>query len=192
MRSSLSFRESEAFLFHTRLAHVSSALRERDPVRALDRLALMAQGVGGGTKIGECLAAFNRWHARRVHSFAHLRDDLSDGYDTGEPAAARSGDAGASPPLPAHRLAQSADRLGRLRAERARACRRRCRLSISSRRRITSTASRRSNLIWRGFDMSARHSRTGGASARPTAKPSRSRRSCARFRSPPPRRAPRR
>ena len=31
------FRESEAFLFHTRLAHVSSALRERHPQRALDR-----------------------------------------------------------------------------------------------------------------------------------------------------------
>ena len=47
---SLSFRESEAFLFHTRIAHVSSALRERDPVRAFDRLGLMAQGVGGGTR----------------------------------------------------------------------------------------------------------------------------------------------
>ena len=47
------FHESEAFLFHTRLAHVSSALRERDSARALDRLALMAAGVGGGTrKIG--------------------------------------------------------------------------------------------------------------------------------------------
>jgi len=46
------FRESEAFLFHTRLAHVSSALRERDRARALDRLALMEGGVGGGTKVG--------------------------------------------------------------------------------------------------------------------------------------------
>jgi uncharacterized protein with von Willebrand factor type A (vWA) domain len=81
----LSFRESEAFLFHTRLAHVSSALRERDPARALDRLALMAQGVGGGTRIGECLSAFNRWHARRViHSRACVMI-LSDGYDTGAP-----------------------------------------------------------------------------------------------------------
>jgi uncharacterized protein len=79
------FRESEAFLFHTRLTHVSSALRERDPARALDRLALMASGVGGGTKIGECLAAFNRMHARQ---FIHSRTCvmiLSDGYDTGPP-----------------------------------------------------------------------------------------------------------
>lgn len=79
------FRESEAFLFHTRLAHVSSALKERDPARALDRLALMAAGVGGGTKIGECLAAFNRVHAKRVIHSRTCVMILSDGYDTGPP-----------------------------------------------------------------------------------------------------------
>ncbi len=82
---SLSFRDSEAFFFHTRIAHVSSALRERDPARALDRLALMAEGVGGGTKIGECLEAFNRWHARRVIHSRTCVMILSDGYDTGAP-----------------------------------------------------------------------------------------------------------
>jgi uncharacterized protein with von Willebrand factor type A (vWA) domain len=79
------FRESEAFLFHTRLAHVSSALKERNPARALDRLALMAAGVGGGTKIGECLGAFNRIHARRVIHSRTCVMILSDGYDTGPP-----------------------------------------------------------------------------------------------------------
>ena len=49
------FREAEAFLFHTRLAHVSDAMNEKDAARALDRLSLMAQGVGGGTRIGESL-----------------------------------------------------------------------------------------------------------------------------------------
>ena len=34
------FREAEAFIFHTRLVHVSSALRERDAARAVDRLAV--------------------------------------------------------------------------------------------------------------------------------------------------------
>lgn len=82
---SQAFRESEAFLFHTRIAHVSSALRERDPVRALDRLSLMAQGIGGGTKIGECLATFNRWHARRVLHSRTCVMILSDGFDTGAP-----------------------------------------------------------------------------------------------------------
>ena len=80
-----SFRESEAFLFHTRLAHVSSALKERDPARALDRLALMAAGVGGGTKIGGCLAMFNRMHAKRVIHSRTCVMILSDGYDTGPP-----------------------------------------------------------------------------------------------------------
>ena len=75
-RSSQTFRESEAYLFHTRLAHVSAALRERHPQRALDRLSLMAAGVGGGTKIGDCLAEFNRIHAKRAHELPHLRDDL--------------------------------------------------------------------------------------------------------------------
>src|ERR1700758_4168822 len=47
------FREAEAFLFHTRLAHVSGAMKEKDAARALDRLSLLAQGAGGGTGIGE-------------------------------------------------------------------------------------------------------------------------------------------
>lgn len=80
-----SFREAEAFLFHTRLVHVSSALSERDAARALDRMGLMAQGVGGGTKIGEALADFNRWHAARVIHSRTCVMILSDGYDTCAP-----------------------------------------------------------------------------------------------------------
>ena len=79
------FREAEAFVFHTRLAHVSAPLRDRDVARAVDRLSLMAQGVGGGTRIGESLAAFNRWHARRVINSRTAVMIVSDGYDTGEP-----------------------------------------------------------------------------------------------------------
>jgi uncharacterized protein with von Willebrand factor type A (vWA) domain len=79
------FREAEAFVFHTRLAHVSPSLRDRDVARALDRLGLMAQGIGGGTRIGESLATFNRWHARRVINSRTAIMIVSDGYDTGEP-----------------------------------------------------------------------------------------------------------
>ncbi len=81
------FRESEAFVFHTRLAHVSASLRDRDVARAVDRLSLMAQGIGGGTRIGECLATFNRWHAKRVIHSRTVVMIVSDGYDTGEPEA---------------------------------------------------------------------------------------------------------
>jgi uncharacterized protein len=79
------FREAEAFVFHTRLAHVSASLRDRDVMRALDRLSLMAQGIGGGTRIGESLATFNRWHARRVINSRTAVMIVSDGYDTGAP-----------------------------------------------------------------------------------------------------------
>jgi uncharacterized protein with von Willebrand factor type A (vWA) domain len=79
------FREAEAFVFHTRLAHVSGSLRDRDVARAVDKLALMAQGIGGGTRIGESLATFNRWHARRVINSRTAVMIVSDGYDTGEP-----------------------------------------------------------------------------------------------------------
>ena len=79
------FREAEAFVFHTRLAHVSESLRDRDVTRAVDRLSLMAQGIGGGTRIGESLATFNRWHAKRVINSRTAVMIVSDGYDTGEP-----------------------------------------------------------------------------------------------------------
>jgi uncharacterized protein with von Willebrand factor type A (vWA) domain len=79
------FREAEAFVFHTRLAHVSDSLRDRDVARAVDRLSLMAQGIGGGTRIGESLATFNRWHAKRVINSRTAVMIVSDGYDTGAP-----------------------------------------------------------------------------------------------------------
>jgi uncharacterized protein with von Willebrand factor type A (vWA) domain len=79
------FREAEAFLFHTRLVHVSDALREKDTARALDRLGLMAEGVGGGTRVGEALATFNRWHAARVVHSRTCVMIFSDGYDTSPP-----------------------------------------------------------------------------------------------------------
>ncbi len=79
------FREAEAFVFHTRLAHVSASLRDRDVARAVDRMSLMAQGIGGGTRIGECLATFNRWHAKRVITARTAMMIVSDGYDTGAP-----------------------------------------------------------------------------------------------------------
>jgi uncharacterized protein with von Willebrand factor type A (vWA) domain len=81
------FREADAFLFHTRLAHVSAAMRERDVGRALERLSLLAQGAGGGTRIGESLATFNRWHAPTVIRSRTCVLIISDGYDTGPPAA---------------------------------------------------------------------------------------------------------
>ncbi len=60
-------------------------MRDRDVARAVDRLSLLAQGIGGGTRIGECLATFNRWHAKRVINARTAVMIVSDGYDTGAP-----------------------------------------------------------------------------------------------------------
>ncbi|MGZ3257159.1 MAG: vWA domain-containing protein [Croceibacterium sp.] len=73
------------FIFHTRITGVSEALRDPDPWRSQERLHLLAVGWAGGTRIGECLADFNRRHASRL---VHSRTGVivvSDGYDTGEP-----------------------------------------------------------------------------------------------------------
>jgi uncharacterized protein len=80
------FRQAEAFLFHTRLAYVSDAMKEKDAARALDRLSLLAQGAGGGTRIGESLKTFNRWHAARVIHSRTCVMIVSDGYETGDAA----------------------------------------------------------------------------------------------------------
>ena len=73
-----------SFIFHTRITSVSEALHDPDPWRAQERLHLLAQGWGGGTRIGESLAQFNREHAARlVHSRTAVLI-FSDGYDTGE------------------------------------------------------------------------------------------------------------
>src|SRR4051812_12528512 len=80
------FREAQAFLFHTRLALAPAARKGRDAPRALDRLSVMAQGAGGGTKIGESLQTFNRWHAARVIHSRTCVMIVSDGYETGDAA----------------------------------------------------------------------------------------------------------
>ncbi len=59
-------------------------MKERDAARALDRLSILAQGAGGGTRIGESLATFNRHHAARVIHSRTCVMIVSDGYETGD------------------------------------------------------------------------------------------------------------
>jgi uncharacterized protein with von Willebrand factor type A (vWA) domain len=82
---SAEWADIHSFIFHTGVTAVSQALHDPDPWRAQERLHLIAQGFGGGTRIGESLAQFNRDHAPRL---VHTRTAvivLSDGYDTGDP-----------------------------------------------------------------------------------------------------------
>ena len=79
------FEQAEAFAFHTRLVQLSTVLMERDPEKFADRLTLLAQGWSGGTKIGECLAAFNQQYAPSILTSRSMVIVVSDGFDTGEP-----------------------------------------------------------------------------------------------------------
>ncbi|ARE82472.1 VWA domain-containing protein [Roseovarius mucosus] len=78
---------TDAWLFHTRLVRISDALRDPDPLRALNRLSLLADGFGGGSKIGASLADFARGPARHGVNSRTVVVILSDGYDTDAPAA---------------------------------------------------------------------------------------------------------
>ena len=51
----------------------------------MTRLALMAEGFGGGTKLGESLKVFNDRYAKRALNSRTVFMILSDGYDTGTP-----------------------------------------------------------------------------------------------------------
>lgn len=75
----------EAFVFHTRLVHISDALRERDRLRAMDRLSLMVEGFGGGTEIAGALKAFNDRYANKMLNARSIVIVMSDGYDTDPP-----------------------------------------------------------------------------------------------------------
>ncbi len=79
------FHRAEAFVFHTRLIHISAAMRERDTGKALERMALMAAGWAGGTRIGDSLATFNRNYAAKILTSRTAVMIVSDGYDTGAP-----------------------------------------------------------------------------------------------------------
>lgn len=78
-----SWFRTEAFLFHTRLVRVTDSIRDQDSIRAMSKLALMAEGFGGGTKLGSCLKVFNDRYARSMVDSRTVFFILSDGYDTG-------------------------------------------------------------------------------------------------------------
>lgn len=80
------FDDADAFVFHTRLVHLSQALRDRNVEKAMERMAVISQGWGGGTRIGACLEVFNANYAKTVLDSRSIVVIMSDGYDTGDPA----------------------------------------------------------------------------------------------------------
>ena len=77
---------ADAYLFHTRLVRIADALRDDDPMRALNRVTLLAEGFGGGSKIGGAIERYARTYARRFVDGRTVVLILSDGYDTEPPA----------------------------------------------------------------------------------------------------------
>jgi uncharacterized protein with von Willebrand factor type A (vWA) domain len=71
----------QTFLFGTRLTNISRQLRDKDVDRALAKVAAAVQDWSGGTRIGTCLADFNRHWARRVLAQNAVVLFISDGLD---------------------------------------------------------------------------------------------------------------
>lgn len=76
---------TDAYLFHTRLIRITDALQDGDTLRAAARLSMLADGFGGGTRIGGALDTFVRGYARRLVGSRNVVLILSDGYDSGDP-----------------------------------------------------------------------------------------------------------
>jgi len=77
--------QTDAYLFHTKLVRVTDAIRDKNSMRAMTRLSLMADGFGGGTKLGDCLDVFNRQYAKKTLNSRSVVMIFSDGYEVGTP-----------------------------------------------------------------------------------------------------------
>jgi uncharacterized protein with von Willebrand factor type A (vWA) domain len=69
------------FLFGTRLTNVTRFLRYKDVDVALDKVTEAVEDWSGGTRIGQCLAEFNRIWSRRVLGQGGIVIFISDGLD---------------------------------------------------------------------------------------------------------------
>ena len=74
-----------AFTFGTRLTNITRHFRRRDVDAALAAAGAEARDWEGGTRIGDCLRAFNRDWSRRVMGQGALVLLVTDGLDRGDP-----------------------------------------------------------------------------------------------------------
>jgi uncharacterized protein with von Willebrand factor type A (vWA) domain len=75
----------EAFALGTRLTRLTRELGTRDPDEALRRAATRVVDYGGGTRLGDGLAAFNDEWGQRGMARGAIVVILSDGWDRGDP-----------------------------------------------------------------------------------------------------------
>ena len=77
--------QTDAYVFHTKLVRITDVLRDTNSLGAMTRLSLMADGFGGGTRIGACLDVFNRQYAKKTLNSRSVVIIFSDGYEVGTP-----------------------------------------------------------------------------------------------------------
>jgi len=70
-----------SFVFGTRLTNITRPLRDRDVDAAVERASAEVADWGGGTRIGQSLAQFNREWSRRVCGQGAVVLLISDGLD---------------------------------------------------------------------------------------------------------------
>jgi len=74
----------QAFVFGTRLTHITRQLRARDPDLAVDAVVRAVADWSGGTRIASCLKAFNVKWARRVLAGSPTVLLMTDGLEHGD------------------------------------------------------------------------------------------------------------
>lgn len=75
-------KNTDAYLFHTELVRVTDALRDENTGRSMEKLSLLANGFGGGSRIGHSIKKFSKTYARRFVNSKSVVMILSDGYDS--------------------------------------------------------------------------------------------------------------
>ncbi len=78
-------RNVEAFVFATRLTHITNQLAYRGVDDAVREVSKSVPDWAGGTRIGDALKAFNYRWARRVLGWGSVVIVISDGWDRGDP-----------------------------------------------------------------------------------------------------------
>jgi uncharacterized protein with von Willebrand factor type A (vWA) domain len=77
-------RRVHTFLFGTRLSNITPLLRDRDIDAALGQVSRQVADWAGGTRIGACLADFNRHWGRRLLGQGTVVLLITDGLDSGD------------------------------------------------------------------------------------------------------------
>ena len=78
-------RNIEAFIFSTQLVRITDYLHEREIEETMLQMGQYANNWSGGTRIGECLEAFNDRYSKRILNGKSVTIVLSDGLDDGNP-----------------------------------------------------------------------------------------------------------